>query len=193
MRGFHPIMLIFTRVDGNITIMSDCIRYYTYMDSPVGRLMLTGQQSFLMTIEFPEEGLVRTPQDKWLRDDNLLTKTVGQLNEYFSGSRKKFSVAIHPQGTDFQKKVWDILQDIPYGETISYGEVASRLGQPTASRAVGAANNANPLPIIVPCHRVIGADGSMVGFGGGIGIKLKLLELEYHFDSASRPQGDLFT
>jgi len=182
-----------TRADGNMTIMSDAKRYYTYLDSPVGRLMLTGQQNYLMTIEFPEDDQVQTPRHTWLRDDNLLSKTVSQLNEYFSGSRKNFSIAIHPQGTDFQRKVWDILQGIPFGETISYGEVASRLGQPTASRAVGAANNANPLPIIVPCHRVIGADGSMVGFGGGIGIKVKLLELEYRFNSASRPQGDLFT
>ncbi len=168
------------------------MRYYTCHDSPVGRLLLTGTQTTLMAIDFPENGQAQTPQAEWQCDDELFTETIRQLDEYFSGTRTEFSVALELEGTDFQKKVWAVLQTIPFGETLSYGEVAHRMGQPTASRAVGMANNANPVPIIVPCHRVIGADKSMIGFGGGINIKIKLLELEYRFNSASRQQGDLF-
>jgi len=179
-------------MNGEITELSRAMRYYTYHDSPVGRLLLTGTQAALMTINFPENDQAYAPQSDWQCGGDLFEKTTRQLNEYFSGTRKEFSVALELEGTDFQKKVWTVLQTIPFGETLSYGEVAHRMGQPTASRAVGMANNANPVPIIVPCHRVIGADKSMVGFGGGIDIKIKLLEQEYRFNGASRKQGDLF-
>jgi methylated-DNA-[protein]-cysteine S-methyltransferase len=109
---------------------------------------------------------------------------VTQLEEYFSGQRRDFDLELAPQGTEFQLRVWNELTRIPYGTTISYGELARRLGNPDASRAVGTANGANPIPIVVPCHRVIGADGSLTGFGGGLKAKAALLELE-----GALPQG----
>lgn len=108
----------------------------------------------------------------------LLQEAQKQLNEYFAGTRKKFELPIHLQGTKFQQKVWKALLQIPYGETRSYGEIAASIGNPKASRAIGGANNKNPIMIIVPCHRVIGADGSLVGFGGGLPAKKYLLDLE---------------
>lgn len=108
----------------------------------------------------------------------LLQEAQKQLNEYFAGTRKKIELPIHLQGTKFQQKVWKALQQIPYGETRSYGEIAASIGNPKASRAIGGANNKNPIMIIVPCHRVIGADGSLVGFGGGLPAKKYLLDLE---------------
>ncbi len=101
-----------------------------------------------------------------------------QLKEYFSRQRKEFNLPLEILGTDFQKKVWDELKNIPYGETISYGELAARIGDKNKMRAVAAANGANPLPIVIPCHRVIGADGSLTGYGGGLDVKQKLLEME---------------
>lgn len=111
-------------------------------------------------------------------ETELLRKAHSQLVEYFAGKRKNFQLPIHLKGTEFQKQVWAALQTIPYGETRSYGEIASQIGNPKASRAVGGANNKNPIMIIVPCHRVIGADGTMVGFGGGLDMKKELLKLE---------------
>lgn len=101
-----------------------------------------------------------------------------ELKEYFEGKRKCFDLPVKAEGTEFQTKVWNELTEIPYGETISYGEIAKRIGNPKASRAVGGANNKNPIIIVIPCHRVIGANGSLVGYGGGIEVKKKLLELE---------------
>jgi len=123
---------------------------------------------------------------------DVFSEITGQLNEYFAGIRTEFSISIDLIGSDFQKKVWKVLRNIPYGTTMSYGEVARQIGQPTASRAVGSANNANPIPIIIPCHRVIGANKTMTGFGGGVETKIRLLELEYRFSSSSKEQGDLF-
>jgi methylated-DNA-[protein]-cysteine S-methyltransferase len=108
----------------------------------------------------------------------LIKKTANQLDEYFSKKRKKFDIPIELDGTDFQKKVWEALQNIPYGETRSYGEIASVTGNSKASRAVGMANNRNPIAIIVPCHRVIGHDGSLTGYAGGLELKQALLDLE---------------
>lgn len=116
--------------------------------------------------------------DKRYCETPLLQKAKKQLREYFAGNRREFDLPICLHGTDFQKKVWNVLQSIPYGETLSYGEVAAKIGNPKASRAVGGANNKNPIMIIVPCHRVIGADGSLVGFGGGLPAKEYLLALE---------------
>lgn len=108
----------------------------------------------------------------------LIKETIKQLEEYFKGKRKLFNLPIKAEGTEFQKKVWKELLKIPYGETCSYGEVAKQIGKPKASRAIGMANNKNPISIIIPCHRVIGASGKLVGYGGGIDIKEKLLKLE---------------
>ena len=111
-------------------------------------------------------------------EDPKVKNIFKQLREYFEGQRKEFDLPLEILGTDFQKKVWDELTKIPYGETISYGELANRLGDKNLMRAVAAANGANPIPIIIPCHRVIGADGSLTGYGGGLDVKQKLLELE---------------
>ena len=123
------------------------------------------------------------PRD-WPRDatrspgDPVLTGAITQLNEYFAGTRETFSVPLHPVGTPFQLSVWRALEEIPYGHTRTYRDIACLLGRPTATRAVGAANGQNPLPIFVPCHRVIGSNGSLTGFGGGLDVKLALLRLE---------------
>lgn len=113
-----------------------------------------------------------------LKETSLIKKTIDQLEEYFEGKRKSFDLPFEPKGTEFQKSVWNELLKIPYGETCSYGEIAKRIGNPKASRAIGMANNRNPISIIIPCHRVIGANGKLVGYGGGIDIKEKLLNLE---------------
>ncbi|MCH5249925.1 MAG: methylated-DNA--[protein]-cysteine S-methyltransferase [Lachnospiraceae bacterium] len=112
------------------------------------------------------------------RETILLKESKKQLKEYFAGKRREFDLPISLHGTDFRKKVWNVLRSIPYGETLSYGEVAAQIGNPKASRAVGGANNKNPVMIIVPCHRVIGADGSLTGFGGGLPAKEYLLAME---------------
>jgi methylated-DNA-[protein]-cysteine S-methyltransferase len=114
----------------------------------------------------------------WTRDDGALAALRTQLQEYFDGERTEFDLPLAPEGTSFQRKVWNALCEIPYGKTMSYGELARHIGQPGAARAVGLANGSNPLPIVVPCHRVIGADGSLTGFGGGIGRKRWLLSHE---------------
>jgi methylated-DNA-[protein]-cysteine S-methyltransferase len=114
----------------------------------------------------------------WYEDSAVFTDVVDQLKSYFAGERKAFDLPLVLEGTEFQKKVWTALQDIPYGETVSYKTLAQRVGSPKAVRAVGAANGANPIPIIIPCHRVIGNDGSLKGFGGGLPLKKRLLELE---------------
>jgi methylated-DNA-[protein]-cysteine S-methyltransferase len=124
-----------------------------------------------------------TPAD-WLEDgvrspeNPILADAIGQLREYFAGSRETFSVPLRPAGTPFQLSVWRALEEIPYGHTRTYRDIACMLGRPTATRAVGAANGQNPLPIFVPCHRVIGSNGSLTGFGGGLDVKLALLRLE---------------
>ena len=152
---------------------------YTHMDSPVGPLLLAADEDGLLLIEFgtPRHPAVRG--NDWREGSNeVLERTRAQLTEYFNGSRRDFDLPLSPRGTAFQCDVWHALRGIPYGETISYAELASRLGKPSAMRAVGAANGRNPLPIVVPCHRVIGADGSLTGFGGGLPTKQFLLTLE---------------
>ena len=142
------------------------------MDSPLGTILLTEENECLTAVKFV--GNVPTFCD----DSLLLRQAVQQLTEYFSGNRREFDLPLAPEGTDFQKRCWAELQKIPYGQTISYGEEARRLGRPTACRAVGGANGRNPIPVIIPCHRVIAADGSLGGFSGGLDIKRKLLALE---------------
>ena len=152
--------------------------FYCYMDSPIGKLFLAGDQDGLRYLNFPKEKRPVDPQHGWIEMPAFFTSVVAELKEYFAGKRQDFSVDINPEGTDFQLSVWHALQKVPYGKTVSYGELAERVGNPKASRAVGAANGANPIPIIIPCHRVIGASGDLTGFGGGLDVKQYLLEHE---------------
>ncbi len=149
---------------------------YSWLDSPIGRLLIAGDERGLCRIEFP--GMDIKPAASWLRSDRVFGAAIEQLREYFEGRRTKFDLQLAFAGTSFQRRVWEELRRIPYGKTISYGELARRVGNARASRAVGAANGSNPIPIVIPCHRVIGADGSLTGFGGGVSIKKFLLELE---------------
>ena len=151
---------------------------YTYLDSPIGRLLLAGDRDRLHRILFPNEQAKADPPAGWRRDDTVFADAVGQLRAYFAGTLTRFDLRLHFPGTEFQNAVWTALCEIPFGRTVSYGALAARIGRPAASRAVGAANGANPLPIIVPCHRVIGSDKSLTGFGGGIDTKRYLLEHE---------------
>jgi methylated-DNA-[protein]-cysteine S-methyltransferase len=144
------------------------------MDSPIGELTLLGDGAALTGVWMgPKE-----PEPGWERDPGALAEPVTQLEQYFQGERTEFELELAPRGTEFQHRVWDMLREIPYGETTTYGALALRLGNPRTVRAVGLANGRNPLPIVVPCHRVIGADGSLVGFGGGLERKRALLALE---------------
>jgi methylated-DNA-[protein]-cysteine S-methyltransferase len=152
---------------------------YTYLDTPIGPLLIAGDRETVRHIEFPKNGKARRPEPEWTESARgPVGEAVRQLREYFGGRRTEFDLPMAPEGTQFQRTVWRHLRDIPYGETISYGELARRTGNPKASRAVGAANGANPIPIVIPCHRVIGANGKLTGFGGGLPIKEKLLALE---------------
>lgn len=150
---------------------------WTVIDSPLGELRLVGGPEGLSAIDFSpfRDDLPGTPD----HSDPLLVQAAAELAEYFAGQRSEFTVPLAPHGTEFQLRVWRELQRIDYGMTASYGELASRLGLPVgAARAVGAANGRNPLPIVIPCHRVIGADGSLTGYAGGTERKRILLELE---------------
>lgn len=141
--------------------------------SPVGPLTLTASEDALTGIAFGG-----TEDNRGAPPSALLARTARELEEYFAGGRRTFTVPLAPSGTDFQRKVWTALRVIPYGETVSYGDLARRIGKPGAAIAVGQANSRNPIPIIVPCHRVIGSDGKLVGYAGGLEIKKALLRLE---------------
>ena len=151
---------------------------YSFVDSPLGRLLLAGNDSALCYVGLPEGKARITPRQGWQLVDNGFPEAAQQLQEYFSGARESFSIGLSPTGTDFQRSVWSALREIPYGQTRTYKQIAEVVGRPRAVRAVGAANGANPLPILVPCHRVIGASGSLTGFGGGLAAKSYLLGLE---------------
>ncbi|HET7756791.1 MAG TPA: methylated-DNA--[protein]-cysteine S-methyltransferase [Steroidobacteraceae bacterium] len=146
--------------------------------SPVGTLLLAGDGHALRAVHFQSGPHPWQAPPQWRRDAAPFAAVIGELGEYFAGVRRAFGVRLAPQGTRFQLAVWQALCAIPYGETVSYAELAARVGRAGAARAVGLANGANPLPIIVPCHRVIGSDGSLTGFGGGLPIKRALLALE---------------
>jgi methylated-DNA-[protein]-cysteine S-methyltransferase len=142
-------------------------------------LLLAADDAALVAVEFPSSRHPVVRHGDWVEGDSaLLARTRAQLGEYFAGRRTTFDLPLGPRGTEFQRHVWTTLAGIPYGETISYAQLAARVGKPTAMRAVGAANGRNPLPIVLPCHRVIGADGSLTGFGGGLPTKQFLLQLE---------------
>ena len=150
---------------------------YRYLDTPVGRLLLAREGRDLRLINFQHSRLPR-PDPHWRESADAFDDVVSQLTEYFAGQRQRFELSLAPEGTPFQQRVWRELQEVPYGVTISYGQLAARIGQPTASRAVGLANGSNPLAIVIPCHRVIGANGKLTGYGGGLPIKEQLLALE---------------
>lgn len=146
----------------------------SFYHSPVGRLALTGEGDTLTGVALPGYPVPLIAQ----RETPVLRETRQQLEAYFAGKLREFDLPLHMEGTPFRLKVWRELQRIPYGQAISYGELARRIGQPTAARAVGGANHNNPIAIIVPCHRVISADGSIGGYGGGLELKQQLLRLE---------------
>jgi methylated-DNA-[protein]-cysteine S-methyltransferase len=147
---------------------------YTYVDTPIGAILVARDENTIIEIHFAGA----EPKSDWTRDDDALREAAAQLRAYFAGERTTFDLPLAPRGTEFQQSVWDALQRIPYGETTTYSTIAERIGRPAAIRAVGAANGANPIPIVIPCHRVIGASGSLTGFGGGIDVKRQLLALE---------------
>lgn len=152
---------------------------YKVMESPIGPLAIAGDDAGLRFIFFHADKPASRPQPDWQESNRgVVRETIRQLKAYFSRDLIRFDLPLSPDGTPFQLSVWRELKRIPYGEVISYGELARRIGKPKASRAVGAANGANPIPIVVPCHRVIGSNGSLTGFGGGLPIKEKLLALE---------------
>lgn len=151
---------------------------YCYMDTAIGDLLLAGTDKGLAVIGFQDGKMRREPSSDWRQDERPFTDAISQLNDYFAGRRQQFDLALQPGGTVFQLAVLAELQKIPYGETVSYRDIAVRLGKPKAVRAVGAANGRNPLPIVIPCHRVIGSNGKLTGFGGGLPAKQALLRLE---------------
>jgi methylated-DNA-[protein]-cysteine S-methyltransferase len=151
---------------------------YTWMESPVGRLLLAADDMGLRFLMFADGRDRAEPRPEWRKDSMALRETVRQLRAWFAGELHDFNLKLAPDGPDFHKRVWRELCNIPYGETISYGELAQRVGSPNASRAVGRANGANPIAIIIPCHRVIGSTGKLTGYGGGLPRKEFLLGLE---------------
>ncbi len=151
---------------------------YCHMPSPVGPLLLAGSKKTLNILSFPGGDKAIQPHADWVRSDSSFGEVKRQLQAYFAGELTQFDLRFELQGTPFQKKVWQTLATIPIGQTRTYGWLAKAVGSPKASRAVGAANGANPLPVILPCHRIIGANGKLTGFGGGLPTKKFLLELE---------------
>jgi methylated-DNA-[protein]-cysteine S-methyltransferase len=151
---------------------------YSTFDSPIGELLAVGDGDSLSRLQM-QGGRRGVPIDpSWKRDDGALAAVRAQLGEYFAGARTTFDLPLAMAGNEFELSVWAALLEIPYGETASYGEIARAIGHPSAPRAVGLANGRNPIAVIVPCHRVIGADGSLTGYGGGLERKRLLLDLE---------------
>ena len=158
------------------------------IDSPVGPLTLAGRDGVLTNLRMVDQTHAPTDQDDWEPEDGIFADVAEQLGAYFAGELTEFDVDLRLEGTPFQQEVWAALREIPYGETWSYGQLADHIGKPGAARAVGLANGRNPVGIIVPCHRVIGADGSLTGYGGGLPRKQALLRLERE---RSEPRLDL--
>lgn len=163
---------------------------YSYLDSPVGALLLARDDVGITGLYLPAGKNAISPRADWVRDDAAFDDVRAQLGEYFAGTRRAFELPLHPAGTAFQQQVWTALRDIPYGQTASYGATAAAIGTPSAARAVGLANGQNPISIVVPCHRVIGANGSLTGYGGGLDAKRWLLSHETAHSSA---QAELFS
>jgi len=151
---------------------------YCTTSSPIGELLLAGDRDALQLLHMQQGRRPARIAPGWARSDEPFARVRAQLDEYFDGRRRAFDIPLRPAGTPFELEVWGALREIPYGETVSYGELAARIGRADAARAVGAANGRNPIAVIVPCHRVIGADRSLTGYGGGLERKRLLLELE---------------
>jgi methylated-DNA-[protein]-cysteine S-methyltransferase len=168
------------------------MNYFTYTDSPIGRLLLRSDGDALTGIYMDMPGGPPRAMSEWTEDAaaHPFPETIRQLEEYFKGERREFDLPLRAQGTEFQQRAWKSLTEIPYGQTRSYGEQAKCIGNAKASRAVGLANGSNPLPIVVPCHRVIGADGSLTGFGGGLERKRWLLSHEGVLDERQHHRKD---
>lgn len=154
------------------------MKHKCHVRTPVGILCIEENGEAVTALEFEGEGENPTLGFVEKPPTGLLEEAGNQLMEYFRGKRKEFTLPLSPQGTEFQKKVWAALRTIPYGQTRSYGEIAAQVGNPKAARAIGGANNKNPIMILIPCHRVVGADGSLTGFACGVGVKKYLLDLE---------------
>ena len=173
------------------------VKYFTRTSSPLGPLLLVGTGDALTAIRLPGERDGVEPDPSWIEQAAPFADAVRQLGAYFAGTLRRFDLRLAPAGTAFQQRVWQALIEIPYGRTISYAELARRIDRPAAVRAVGAANGRNPLAIVVPCHRVIGSDGRLVGYGGGLPVKAALLDLERGAGAPARalgsPQGVLFS
>jgi methylated-DNA-[protein]-cysteine S-methyltransferase len=165
--------------------------YYSYIDSPLGRMFAQGDGQFLTALYMPSHKGWEGPDASWQQSDAPFAAVREQLTEYFAGDRQEFDVPLKVAGTPFQQRVWKELVRIPFGTTITYAELARRVGKPTASRAVGHANGRNPISIIVPCHRVIGADGKLTGYAGGVDKKEWLLAWERRATKAE--PSDLFS
>lgn len=159
--------------------------FTTTHDSPIGTLTLAADDAGLRHIVFPDGCRSFEAPEHWVSKPAFFRQVREQLDDYFAGTRQTFSIRLAPAGTDFQQRVWQALRGVDYGTTCSYGHIARVIGKPAASRAVGAANGANPIPIIIPCHRVVGASGKLTGFGGGLPTKAWLLSHE-------RGEGQLF-
>lgn len=149
---------------------------YSRIESPVGRLLVVASHQGLVRLEF--ERVPRELPQSWVENQEKTAMYVGELNEYFAGERTEFSFPLDLRGTEFQKRCWRALLEIPYGETRSYADIARAVGSPRGFRAVGMANNRNPIAIVVPCHRVLASDGTLCGYGGGLDVKEYLLKLE---------------
>jgi methylated-DNA-[protein]-cysteine S-methyltransferase len=160
---------------------------YTYLDSPFGDLLAVRDDVGLTALHLPSGRKPGAVAPGWTHDAAAFEDVRSQVEEYFAGSRQTFDLPLNLMGTPFQLRVWTALLDIPYGETTSYGKTALAIGAPTASRAVGLANGQNPIPIIVPCHRVIGSNGSLTGYGGGLPAKRWLLSHELTHSEATLP------
>ncbi|MCC7420224.1 MAG: methylated-DNA--[protein]-cysteine S-methyltransferase [Planctomycetaceae bacterium] len=154
------------------------MNYYTTIESPLGPLVALSDGSFLTGLYLPQHKGWNGPDKAWVRSEAPFSAVRDQLAEYFAGSRQEFDISLSSEGTSFQRQVWRELQRIPFGTTITYAELARRIGQPGASRAVGNANGRNPISILVPCHRVVGADGRLTGYAGGVEKKRWLLAFE---------------
>lgn len=152
--------------------------YYGYHSTAIGELLLAGDGEHLTLLGFPQGKMLKRHEENWHMDSVQFKEVKFQLDAYFAGELQSFDLPLLPTGTTFQERVWQALTEIPFGETWSYGQLASHIGKPRASRAVGGANAVNPIPVIIPCHRVIGSSGKLTGFGGGLQTKQFLLKLE---------------
>ena len=154
--------------------------FYAFYESPLGQILLTATGTALTGLHFVGEKYYPGIASEWQRDTNVIAikSAITQLDEYFSGKRKSFDLPLEPEGTEFQRQVWNALTKLRFGETATYAQLAQRIGNPKAVRAVGAANGRNPISIVIPCHRVVGADGSLTGYAGGLARKEALLRME---------------